>query len=363
MATLGNFATKLLSGRPVGITRVHGQEQEVDARRQRAVPLYPLYHPAAALYTPSMLTVLEEDFARHPGAARRAPAPVPEPEPRGGADRARARSRPTPSSSASSSVPQPASARARARRPLRRTRPRPSPAGSRRARAGRRRHRRAASSAPGRRRSCAAPAARSASTEPVTSPTFTIGHRYRRPGRRLAPRPLPLRRRLGRGVGRPRAVLRRRGRLRRVAGGRRGRAAAARALASRSRTSIPSVAGVRARRGRRGAARRDRAMLILAFDTATDVATSALVDDGEVLGERRLDGGDAARGRRRAAAAGAARTPATSTRSRSAPARAASPRMRIGLAAARGLALALDVPAAGVSTLDALAAGRPARCP
>ena len=27
-------------------------------------------------------------------------------------------------------------------------------------------------------------------------------------------------------------------------------------------------------------------MLILAFDTATDVATSALVDDGEVLGER-----------------------------------------------------------------------------
>ena len=27
-------------------------------------------------------------------------------------------------------------------------------------------------------------------------------------------------------------------------------------------------------------------MLILAFDTATDVATSALVSDGEVLGER-----------------------------------------------------------------------------
>ena len=29
VATLGNFATKLLSGRPLGITRVHGQEQEV----------------------------------------------------------------------------------------------------------------------------------------------------------------------------------------------------------------------------------------------------------------------------------------------------------------------------------------------
>jgi DNA polymerase len=32
----------------------------------RTVHLYPLYHPAAALYTPSMLKVLEEDFARIP---------------------------------------------------------------------------------------------------------------------------------------------------------------------------------------------------------------------------------------------------------------------------------------------------------
>ena len=55
--------------------------------------------------------------------------------------------------------------------------------------------------------------------------------------------------------------------------------------------------------------------------------------------------------------------PATSTGSSSAPARAASPAIRIGLAAARGLALALDVPVAGVSTLDALAAGAPGRCP
>jgi DNA polymerase len=30
------------------------------------VLLYPLYHPAAALYTPAMLKVLEEDFARLP---------------------------------------------------------------------------------------------------------------------------------------------------------------------------------------------------------------------------------------------------------------------------------------------------------
>jgi DNA polymerase len=65
VATLGNFATKLLSGRPQGITRVHGQEQETTLGG-RSVLLYPLYHPAAALYTPAMLKVLESDFARLP---------------------------------------------------------------------------------------------------------------------------------------------------------------------------------------------------------------------------------------------------------------------------------------------------------
>jgi len=65
VATLGNFATKLLSGRSLGITRVHGQEQEVTLA-STTVLLYPLYHPAAALYTPSMLKALEDDFARLP---------------------------------------------------------------------------------------------------------------------------------------------------------------------------------------------------------------------------------------------------------------------------------------------------------
>ena len=65
VATLGNFATKLLSGRSAGITRVHGQLHDVTLG-SRKVSLYPLYHPAAALYTPSMLKVLEEDFARIP---------------------------------------------------------------------------------------------------------------------------------------------------------------------------------------------------------------------------------------------------------------------------------------------------------
>ena len=80
VATLGNFATKLLSGKPAGITRVHGHEQEVTLGT-RTVSLYPIYHPAAALYTPSMLKVLEEDFARIPALLDRVTEPAPEVEP------------------------------------------------------------------------------------------------------------------------------------------------------------------------------------------------------------------------------------------------------------------------------------------
>jgi uracil-DNA glycosylase family 4 len=78
VATLGNFATKLLSGRPTGITRVHGQEQETTLGGRRVL-LYPIYHPAAALYTPRMLEVLQSDFARIPellGREVAPPAPV-----------------------------------------------------------------------------------------------------------------------------------------------------------------------------------------------------------------------------------------------------------------------------------------------
>jgi DNA polymerase len=80
VGTLGNFATKLLSGKQTGITRVHGQEQQV-VLGGRQVILYPLYHPAAALYTPAMLNVLQEDFARIPELLGRVVEPVPEPEP------------------------------------------------------------------------------------------------------------------------------------------------------------------------------------------------------------------------------------------------------------------------------------------
>jgi uracil-DNA glycosylase len=88
ICTLGNFATKLLRGDPTGISRIHGQP-EVRVIGPRTVRLYPLYHPAAALYTPSTLEMLRADFQRIPqllelGAPDQPapdPTPLPEPEP------------------------------------------------------------------------------------------------------------------------------------------------------------------------------------------------------------------------------------------------------------------------------------------
>jgi len=78
ICTLGNFATKLLSGKPQGITQVHGREQKVTLGGND-VTLYPIFHPAAALYTPRMLQVLEADFARIPELIGRTLAPPPPP--------------------------------------------------------------------------------------------------------------------------------------------------------------------------------------------------------------------------------------------------------------------------------------------
>jgi DNA polymerase len=78
VCTLGNFATKLLRGDSAGITRVHGQA-EVRTIGTRAVRLFPLFHPAAALYTPRMLEVLREDFARIPELLAQDPPPQPVP--------------------------------------------------------------------------------------------------------------------------------------------------------------------------------------------------------------------------------------------------------------------------------------------
>jgi len=102
--------------------------------------------------------------------------------------------------------------------------------------------------------------------------------------------------------------------------------------------------------------------LVLAFDTATAVATCALLRDGEVLGERTTraaavlaDADELLR------AAGLGPTDLAGLVVGTGPGSFTG--IRIGLAAARGLALAVGVPVAGVSTLDALAAGRPGALP
>ncbi len=81
VCTLGNFATKLLRGEPVGITRLHGKA-EIRVIGRRAVRLYPLFHPAAALYTPSNVELLRLDFSRIPALLATEPPPQPAaPEP------------------------------------------------------------------------------------------------------------------------------------------------------------------------------------------------------------------------------------------------------------------------------------------
>jgi tRNA threonylcarbamoyladenosine biosynthesis protein TsaB len=103
-------------------------------------------------------------------------------------------------------------------------------------------------------------------------------------------------------------------------------------------------------------------VLTLAFDTATDVATSALLEDGDLLGERTgkpgslLEDVDALLG-------DADAEPTELRRIVVGTGPGSFTGLRMGLAASRALALALDVPVAGVSTLDALAASAPGALP
>jgi uracil-DNA glycosylase len=77
LCTLGNFATKLLTGSPTGITKVRGTPQ-VHELGGRTVHLLPLFHPAAALRTPAVKETLRADFATIPDLLQRS---LPEPAP------------------------------------------------------------------------------------------------------------------------------------------------------------------------------------------------------------------------------------------------------------------------------------------
>jgi uracil-DNA glycosylase family 4 len=79
IATLGNFATKLLTGNRAGITRVRGTPQ-VHELGGVTVFLMPLLHPAAALRTPSLVETLREDFAKLPALLQQEPPGRREPD-------------------------------------------------------------------------------------------------------------------------------------------------------------------------------------------------------------------------------------------------------------------------------------------
>jgi uracil-DNA glycosylase len=77
ICTLGNFATKLITGNPAGITKVRGTPQQ-QLIGGRFVHLLPLFHPAAGLRTPRVAEQLQEDFRQIPDLLAE---PIPEPEP------------------------------------------------------------------------------------------------------------------------------------------------------------------------------------------------------------------------------------------------------------------------------------------
>ena len=267
VATLGNFATKLLSGRPAGITRVHGQPQETTLGGNRVI-LYPLYHPAAALYTPRMLEVLEADFSRIPELMGRACSSR---RPRRSRCTSRRKRRPCSSGCSSrglysffvaeTETTSPAETEALAARVAGELRPGTS-------------SRSPASSAPGKTTFVRGACRSLGVTAPVTSPTFTIGHRYEGDVRvsHLD---------LYRFAGLSHAEW---GDLEPYFDD-----AVAFVEWPEAGAGVLPAARVRVEMRHAGQDRRAiriDVVLILAFDTATSVATSALVRGDDVLGER-----------------------------------------------------------------------------
>ena len=204
ICTLGNFATKLLREDPTGISRLHGRP-EVREIGGRSVRIFPIYHPAAALYTPAHARDAARGLRPPPGPARPPAAvrarrrrasppaaprpPVPSPRARPAGRRPRRRRPPPP---AGPPTAQPTSwgcsewAPGRRFWPPRRTTPAATAAvgaglagetcdrgtsSSSRVSSGR-----------GRRRSCAAPCRALGVDGPVTSPTFALANRYRAAG-------------------------------------------------------------------------------------------------------------------------------------------------------------------------------------
>ena len=106
VCTLGNHATKLLSGDQTGITRVHGKPRRMEIGGVDLY-LYPIFHPAAALYTPAMLATLKEDIARRPALLAHAAGVAPEPAVSRPAGRPAAAA-PASAAPASESTPDPA---------------------------------------------------------------------------------------------------------------------------------------------------------------------------------------------------------------------------------------------------------------
>ncbi len=63
ICTLGRFATKLLAGTDLSMTAVHGKAKAAGFAGHDTV-VFPVFHPAAALYTPANRQVLVEDFQK-----------------------------------------------------------------------------------------------------------------------------------------------------------------------------------------------------------------------------------------------------------------------------------------------------------